>query len=103
MMSAIQNREFSGRAFTEEEISLIKEITVTYPKLSQAELANTICELISWTQANGKPKTVQCMHFLRSLANDGELVLPTLNERMGMGRNRGVINETDGDVSWIDM
>jgi len=77
----MQNREFSGRIFTEEEIVLTKEITATYSKLSQSELANTVCELIGWTQINGKPKTAQCMQLLRKLAEEGVLELPRSNER----------------------
>jgi len=85
MMETMQNREFSGRTFAEDELGLIKEITATYPKLSQSELANTVCELIGWTQINGKPKTVQCMQLLRRLAEEGELELPALKERSGNG------------------
>jgi hypothetical protein len=100
-MGGIQNWEFSGRTFTEEEMGLIKEIATTYPKLSQAELANTVCELVGWTQMNGKPKTVQCIQFLRKLAGDGELVLPALNERICAGRN-GTKKESVKDLSWIN-
>jgi len=101
IMGAIQNREFSGRTFTKEELGLIKEVTATYTRLSQAELANTVCELIGWTQLNGKPKTVQCIQFLRRLAEDGELKLPALNEKIDAGR-RAADNKTTKDLSWID-
>ena len=100
-METIQNREFSNRIFTEVEIGLIKEVTATYPKLSQAELANTVCELIGWTQINGKPKTVQCMQFLRRLAEDGELTLPALNERAGANL-KGIETGTAKDLSWVN-
>jgi len=99
-MEAFQKRVFCGRVFAESEIDLIRDITVTYPKLSQTELASTICELVGWTQMNGKPKTVQCMQFLRKLAEDGELTLPAPNEKTGT--SRGVRKETTYDVSWID-
>ena len=102
-MGMIQQKEFSGRSFTEKEMALIKEITATYPKLSQVELANTICELVGWTQANGKPKTVQCMHFLRGLAKEGELVLPALNERSVAGQGGFAKKEKSKDLSWIDI
>jgi len=101
-MERIKQRGFSGRTFTEEEMGLVKEITATYPKLSQAELANTICELVGWTQMNGKPKTAQCIQFLRLLAEDGELILPALNERTGTGRMGGKNKAADKDLSWIN-
>ena len=85
-----QAREYSGRIFTEEDIVLNKEVAGTYPKLSQAELANTVCELVGWVQMNGKPKTVQCMHFMRELAEEGELIIPALNEKhSASGRRKG--------------
>jgi len=101
VLEETQIREFSGRKFTKDELGLIKEVTATYTRLSQAELANTVCELIGWTQLNGKPKTVQCMQFLRRLAEDGELELPALNERIGAGR-RNTGENTERDLSWID-
>jgi hypothetical protein len=100
-MEVIQSRAFSGRMFTKEEIELIKEVTATYTKLSQAELANTVCELIGWTQLNGKPKAVQCIQFLRILAEERELALPALNGRIGAGR-RAMVKEPARDLSWID-
>jgi hypothetical protein len=102
-MDVTQNRGFSGRVFTEEEMALIREITATYPKLSLAELANTICELVDWTQTDGKPKTVQCMRFLRGLAEEGALVLPAINERISTARGEAANKETPNDLSWIDM
>jgi hypothetical protein len=100
-MEAAQIREFSGRAFTTEEIGLVKEVAAICTGLSQSELANTVCELIGWTQPNGKPKTVQCVQFLRRLDKDGELALPSLNERVGSGR-RTIGTMAAKDLSWID-
>lgn len=101
-MEEMGNRMFSGRTFSGEEIGLIKDVTAEYPKLSQAELANTVCELIGWSQLNGKPKTVQCMQFLRVLAEEGELALPALNERRDSGR-AGAGKVTIRDLSWVDI
>jgi len=69
-------REYSGRKFSVEDISLIITMTQTYPKLSQLEIASTICELIGWVTANGKPKGVQCVNFLRILEQEGLIKLP---------------------------
>jgi hypothetical protein len=93
-------REFSGRAFNEEELGLIKEITDTYPNLAQSELASTVCELIGWVQTNGKPKTVQCTQFLRILADEGEITLPPID--MARSTKGNARQETSKDLSWID-
>lgn len=80
-------REFSGRKFTTDDLSLIIETTKMYPKLSQKELASTVCELINWQTPNGKPKRVQCVSFLRQLELEGLISLPALRVKI----NRGAI------------
>jgi hypothetical protein len=77
----METRIFSGRAFNSDEIELTKETVYIYKKLSQKELAATVCEILGWTMPNGKPKTSQCIKFLRMLAEEGQLVLPALNEK----------------------
>ena len=70
--------QHSGREFNTEEIALIKETTETYRNLSQKELASTICELIGWVTHDGKPKTVQCVEFIRRLEQEGLIRLPPI-------------------------
>jgi len=96
-------REYSGRTFSEGDIELVKEVVATYPKLSQKELAGTICELLEWTQANGKPKTVQCVQFLRRMAEDGELNLPTLDAQKSASSKAKARKSATKDLSWINM
>jgi len=45
-----------GRMFTTKELLEIKEIIRLFPKLSQNELAKTICETLDWLAPNGKYK-----------------------------------------------
>lgn len=96
------SREFSGRVFSNEDIELIKEIAATYPKLSQTELAGTVCELLEWLQPNGRPKRVQCVQFLRELAEEGELALPALDEKRSANSKSKVKKEAGKDLSWIN-
>ena len=97
-----QKREYSGRSFSEEELELIKEVVTAYPKLSQLELARTVCELIGWVQTNGKPKSVQCVQFLRELADEGELSLPALDEKKSLSRRGKTSQGVSKDLAWID-
>jgi len=71
-------REFSGRAFSTEEIELIKWTVKAYPNLTRSELANTLCEFLEWKQINGKPKTIQSMSMLKRLEEEGILQLSPL-------------------------
>jgi hypothetical protein len=96
-------RKYSGRDFTSAEINLIKEVVSTYPKLSQRELASTICELIEWKTPRGIPKGKPCNDFLRKLEAEGEIRLPEVGRQ---GSNRGTRTKKyiaeDEDLSWID-
>ena len=39
---------FCGRAVSEKELALIRQMIAEYPNLSLTELAFTICELLEW-------------------------------------------------------
>ena len=71
-------REYSGRKFSSEDISLIITTTQSYPRLSQKEMASTVCELIGWVTPNGKPKRSQCVEYLRLLEEEGLIKLPAV-------------------------
>lgn len=101
MADGKEARYFSGRAFSDADLGMIKEITETYSKLGQWELAGTICELLGWVQANGKPKDVQCVQFLRQLADEGEIKLPALRGYTFKPKESGIPDATK-DLSWID-
>lgn len=96
------DRAFSGRLFSEADMDLIKETAAAYPKLSRNELAGTVCELIGWVQANGKPKTAQCLQFLRMLEEEGGLALPAVNEKISEALKGKKKQELAADLSWID-
>ena len=81
-----KTREYSGRIFSSEDISLIESTVLLYPRLSQRELASTICELIGWVTPNGKPKYVQCMKFLRELEYEEQIKLPEVKLVQAKGK-----------------
>jgi len=71
-------RVFSGRAFSPEDIELIKWTRKTYKSLSRSELAKTICELLEWTTPAGRAKERVCITFLEKLEAEGVLQLPPI-------------------------
>jgi len=75
-MEPISSERFCGQAISKEQLSELVEIVTTFPKLSRAELANTICELFSWKRPTGKLKTVECRQFLERLDAKGIIDLP---------------------------
>ena len=69
---------FCGRVVTASELNLVHQIIADFPRLSQAELAHTICELLEWRRPNGKLKSPECMEWLQKLQERN--CLPNLPE-----------------------
>ena len=84
-MQPISSEKFCGRAVGKNQVSEIVEIVATFPKLTRAELANTICELFSWKRPTGKLKTVECRQFLERLDARGIIRLPAIREHKSKG------------------
>ena len=80
-MQPISSVTFCGRVVDKNQVTEIVEIVATFPKLSRAELANTICELFSWKRPTGKLKTVECRQFLDRLDAKGIIRLPACREQ----------------------
>lgn len=81
-------RVFSGRAFSPEDIEMIKWVRKRYPGLSRTELASTVCEILDWNTPSGQPKRLQCMNFFSILEAEGVIQLPPIKETRKY--NRGV-------------
>ncbi|MCL2164113.1 MAG: hypothetical protein FWH55_06915 [Oscillospiraceae bacterium] len=69
-------RKFSVRAFSAEDIAHIKWLRKAFPKLSERELAGTVCETLGWVTISSLPKRGKCTEFLRQLALEGVIDLP---------------------------
>ena len=85
MSDAAGSTAFFGRTFTKTEVSAIGEVVGMFPLLSRAELAETVCEHLSWVRPNGELKSRECLDVLERLERAGFLVLP---EKQG-GRPKG--------------
>jgi len=66
----------SGRYFSEQDLTEVKEIIWMFPNLSRTELANTICENLGWVTATGQPKTASCYQLFNKLEAEGAITLP---------------------------
>ena len=62
-----QTVSFCGRELTASELNLVRQIIADFPRLSQAELAHTVCELLQWRRPNGKLKGSECVEWLQKL------------------------------------
>ncbi|MEW6661988.1 MAG: DUF4338 domain-containing protein [Bacillota bacterium] len=80
-----------GRMFTPEEFHQIKEIIRLFPRLSQTELALTICETLSWFAPNGKYKLESCRELLRKLESRQWISLPQKRKGGSLGKEHLVL------------
>ena len=75
-MTTLTRHKFCGKPVTEEEFSLIKEMSEEFWGISRTELAETLCELLEWKRPNGRLKGVECRQFLEELEAQSIIRLP---------------------------
>jgi hypothetical protein len=81
----------NGRIFVREELEHIEEVIRLFPRLSQKELAYTLCETLSWYGANGKPKVESCRELLRKLEAKEWIRLPEKRRATSSGKETVII------------
>lgn len=96
MISAPKSQQFCGRAFTEEEVALIREVVTTCGGISRMELANTACELLDWKRPGGKLKARECRDLLERLEDQGVLKLPGKRSVGSIKPRRSIAAITEG-------
>ena len=79
---------FCGRAFTAQELELMRVVAHDYAGLGVTEIARTVCELLEWKRANGGLKNHECRQLLERLEAEGRLRLPALRKLGGRGPRR---------------
>lgn len=65
-----------GRQIESEELAQIRETVETFWRLSQWELAQTVCEHLGWHTASGGNKVDACLKLLKRLEAQGRIRLP---------------------------
>jgi hypothetical protein len=88
---------FSGRAFTGDEIALMREVAQTCRGLTRHELAQTLSELLGWVRPGGALKARECREFLERLEAAGLLALPAKQPTKPVGARTTVPHTTRGD------
>jgi len=67
---------FTGRRFSSEELTLMRQAAADYTGLGITEIARTICEWLDWKRPNGRLKHHECRLLLERLRDQGVLALP---------------------------
>lgn len=92
-----QTVSFCGRVLTASELNLARQIIADFPRLSQAELAYTICELLDWRRPNGKLKNPECVEWLRKWQQQSLPGLPELRVTKPPGAHRLLAHDPQSD------
>jgi len=93
----LSSYQFSGKVFTAQEISLIREVVATCRGLSRKELANTISELLGWTRPAGGLKEPECLILLGRLEGAGLLTLPQKQKTKPVGSVTSIPHTVRGE------
>jgi hypothetical protein len=88
---------FCGRVLTASELNLVRQIIADFPRLSQAELAYTICELLGWRRPNGKLKSPECVEWLQKWQQQALPSLPELRVTKPRGAHRLLADDPRSD------
>ena len=65
-----------NRIFGSKDVHLIQQTFKLFPKLSQSELIETVCEHLEWLTSSGLPKRRACKEILLQMEAQGLLQLP---------------------------
>jgi len=90
-MQSSASEAFCGNIISKEQLAEIAGIVATFPNLTRAELANTICELFSWKRPTGKLKTIECRQFLERLEAKGKIHLPACQQQYARRTNIKIV------------
>src|ERR1019366_8251182 len=88
---------FCGRVLTASELNLVRQIIADFPRLSQAELAYTICELLEWRRPNGKLKNPECVEWLQKWQQQALPGLPELRVTKPRATHRLLATDPQSD------
>jgi len=75
------DRELSG-----EEVLQIQQTFKRFPKLSQTEIIETICEHLNWLTPSGLPKRQACKQLLCEMQEQGLIQLPQKRRQGAVSR-----------------
>jgi hypothetical protein len=71
----------SGRYFSKKDIIAVQQTVRSFPHLSMTELAQTVCEHLTWTTATGRNKILSCFTALEKLDMPGYIQLPAKRQQ----------------------
>lgn len=75
-LDRVQNITVRGRAFSPDEVRRIQEVVAASHSDHRNAISKRLCDLLAWTQENGRPKDRSCRALLHKLDQLGLIKLP---------------------------
>lgn len=84
-----QLRIIQGRAVTDEDVSMVRDLIRAHPDWNRTRVSRELCDLWSWTDETGRRKDMACRTLLLKLERRGLLELPR-RQHSGVNHRRGL-------------
>lgn len=89
---------FSGRDFTDEELTLIREMISNNPQYSRTKLSQLVCEKLGWYKFDGKVKEMSCRVAMLRMQDSGLITLPTTKRKIKKNKIESTLRTDQGAV-----
>lgn len=73
---------FSGRDFTNDELTLIRELISNNPQYSRTKLSQLVCKELNWYKFDGKVKEMSCRVAMLRMQDSGLITLPATRKKI---------------------
>lgn len=94
---------YCGREFSDQDISLIRQLREEHPNLNRTRLSKLVCEKLQWFKPNGGLKEMSCRVALIRMQADGLLQLPLPTQRAPCSRVKiSFTSRTDAGENVVD-
>ena len=98
-VKTLEKTTFSGRRFTRKQLAQVQETVQTFQHLSRKELAQTICEHLSWKTPKGTNKTQSGLVLLEELEARGIINLPAKRQTRAPVRHQIPLKKAEAPIS----
>jgi len=69
-------RRFSGKIFSEQDITIIKDLIEANPNFTRNKLSSLVCQTFNWHKVNGELKDMSCRVAMIRMQEAGLIKLP---------------------------
>lgn len=95
---ANQDRVFSGRRFSTDDLICMRGIIESHPQASRAELSRLVCQALQWYTPAGELKAMRCRVVMLRMHEQGLLSLPPAQATVWRKPGEATLRRLDPDT-----